>query len=130
MSPEIEALYGEIGNATADLVPDDFSQAWVFTEIFDGVYSVAVFFEAGDRSLHCLYDGLIEVKRLILELHKAFEDQKETPFTVATFWVNSQGKFRLDVGYEDVSDLGLQDNRQVKWIEKYLGPNASIGYGA
>lgn len=128
MSPKIEALYGEIGSAAVNLVPDDFSQLWVTAEIFDGVYSVAVFFETDGGNLYSIYNGLKEVKRLLLELHGAFEDQNETPFTVSTLWVNPQGKFRMDFGYEDVSDLGLQGDRQRKWIEKYLGPKASINY--
>jgi hypothetical protein len=74
------------------------------------------------------YRGLDSLEHLFIDMNAAFKKAGKPPFTQATFALSSNGKFSVDFGYDDVSDIGLSSERRSEWVRHYLGDNAEINW--
>lgn len=123
MNEQIEAYYPIIGQAFYDVLPD-FLEAWLTIEITDDFWGAEAFYTDGTATVKYLSDGLEKAEQLFRDMRKAFKETGNDPFTQATFFLDENGKFSIDFGYDDVSNFELNDERRDAWIKKYLGENA------
>lgn len=128
MTPEIEKIYEKICQIAYGIVPADFRQLWVRSEIFDGVSTTGLYYQAGSGEHHFVAEGLYELDDALNELHETIASAGEQAFSSATVRMNSEGKFSFDFGYDDVSDLEKQFEREDAWIAVYLGSDVKINY--
>jgi hypothetical protein len=126
MNAEIESLYQPIGQALMDLLPEEFQQAWLNTEQQDGVAGTDVIYQDASGAYQYINEVPEDLDMLLIELRSAYRKSGQEPWSTATFWLDGTGGFRLDVGYEDVSDFGLTGERRAAWIAKYLGAGALL----
>ena len=130
MTPEIEKTYEKICQIAYGIVPADFRQLWVRSEIFDGVSTTGLYYQASRGEHHFVTEGLYELDNALNELHEIIANSGKQAFSSATARMSSEGKFSFDFGYDDVSDLDKQFEREDAWIAAYLGPDAKINYEA
>ncbi|TBU74373.1 hypothetical protein DNK06_19610 [Pseudomonas daroniae] len=128
MTPEIEALYPEIGQELLNALPSDFRQAWATAELLDDVSGTEVFYQTQQNEYFHIYDGLDDLDDLIFNLREQFKSLKQDVWSTITVWLNEEGRFSIDFGYEDVSDLGTAGARRKDWIKKNIGEHAKINY--
>lgn len=125
MNKTIEAFYAPLGQAVYDALPE-FLDAWVTFEATDDWWGAGSFFRTADQRIRYNNEGLEAIEQIFLRMRQSFIDSGMEPFTQAVIHLNESGKFALHFGYEDVSDLGLADQRRAQWIEKVFGGNAAI----
>ncbi len=128
MNDEVEAHYPIIGQMMADLLPDDFEEAFVSFEGIDDVWSTELFYRREGGHIGYLNDGLEGIEGNLRSMRTLLKEAGQEPFSTATFTLHSSGKFSIDLGYEDVSDLGQGAKRREDWIKKYLGADAQIDW--
>lgn len=128
-TPFIESFYPKIGQAAFDAVPFEFSELWVSSEIDEDVSGTSLFVKTKDGSYR--FSGPTEeLDRLLYLMREAFVSEGKKPWSTATLWVDSEGKFSIDFGYEDISDLDYESelNRRADWIRRYLGQGVVVDY--
>lgn len=128
MTPEIEALYPEIGQEMFSALPANFKQAWATAELLDDVSGTEIFYQSQQNEHFHIYDGLDDLDDLIFNLREQFKSSNKEPWSTITVWLNEEGNFSIDFGYEDVSDLGEAGARREEWIKKTMGEHAKINY--
>ena len=121
ITDDIEACYPAIGQAAVDLVPSDFTRLWVFSEIFDGVSTTALYYRTPDNSNFAVYDGLDALDSVLNDLHDMIAAAGNETFSGATFTMEADCKFSLTYSYGDVSDLASQSERLTTWQYEHLG---------
>lgn len=126
MNAEIESLYAPIGQGLTDMLAEDFQQAWLISEQLDGVTGTDVIYQDASGRYQYINEVPEDLDMLLVQLRSAYKKAGQEPWSTATFWLAATGKFRLDLGYEDVSDLGLHGERRAAWLEKYLGAGAVL----
>jgi hypothetical protein len=129
MIPDAEDLYPAIGQALVAALPQDFATAWIRVEMLDDVWSVGVFFRPPEGALRFVSDDLDTIEDLFVTLRQRYRDGSQATWSTATFTLQADGRMKLDLGYEDVSDFGQAAVRRTAWMEKYLGGDAVIDWG-
>ncbi|HCF2456960.1 TPA: DUF600 family protein [Pseudomonas aeruginosa] len=128
MTREIEALYPQIGQAAVDAVPGNFKKLWAIAEMLDDVSGTEIFYQAENGEIYHIYDNIDELDELLFKLRKVFAGTGNEPWSSVTLTVDQDGKFSLEYGYEDVSDIGLAGERRDKWLAEHFGRDAKINY--
>jgi Immunity protein YezG-like len=126
MNDEIEALYRRIGQGVAELVGGSFHKAYVRVEMADDYGSLGAFYDPGTGEFHyatgdddALFDLFVDLRRRSIAAGMGTWSQ-------ATFAVDSAGKFSVDFGFDDISDMGLDGERRQRWMAQHLGADAPI----
>lgn len=128
MNHAIEAFYAPLGQAIFDSLPE-FLDAWVTFEATDESWGAESFFRTADQTIRYNNEQLEKIEQIFLEIKDAFIKSGLVPFTQADIHLNANGRFAINFGYEDVSDVGLSDVRRAQWIEKVFGKSAVIVWG-
>ena len=128
MTPIIESFYQPIAQAAFDCVPIDFLELWVSCEALDDVIGADIFIRSVDGSFRYTSKSIEALQKLLYEMREAFRSEGKPLWSTLTFWLNAQGKFSVDFGYEDVSDFEKELKRREAWINKYLGRDAKVNY--
>ena len=126
MNAKIESFYPKIGQLFFNILPNDFVEAWFNIEMIDDVQCYGAFFLDTHGKTICKIYELDDIVALFSDMRNEFKKSGKEPFSNATFWLTSAGKFSIDFGYEDVSDFGLASERRNKWMKKYLRPDSEI----
>jgi hypothetical protein len=126
MNDEIEALYGRIGQGVTDLVGGGFRKAYVHVEMADDYGSLGVFYDPGTNDFHFATDDDDTLFELFASLRHQSIAAGMGAWSQATFTVNSTGKFSIDFGFDDISDMGLGGERRERWMAQHLGAGARI----
>jgi hypothetical protein len=127
-TPLIESFYPRIGQAAFDAVPFEFSDLWVSSEIDEDVSGTALFVKTKDGAYR--FSGQTqELDGLMCQMREAFVSEGKKPWSTATLWMSSEGKFSIDFGYGDIDlDYEAELNRRAAWVRKYLGEGAVVDY--
>lgn len=128
MNEQIEAAYPAIAQMMADVLPDNFLEAFFRIEMLDDVWSVGMFYRDERERYRYVNEGLETIEDKFRELRDLFKAENQEPFSTSTFRLTNSGKFSIDFGYEDVSDFGMASKRREIWINKYLGNNPQIDW--
>lgn len=126
MNDEIAALYGRIGQGVIELVGGSFRKAYVRVEMADDHGSLGVFYDPGTYDFHYATDDDDTLFELFANLRRQSIAAGMGAWSQATFTVDSAGKFSIDFGFDDISDLGLGGERRERWIARHLGADARI----
>jgi hypothetical protein len=126
VNEQIEAMYGRIGRALADLIGDDCRKAFVCVEMGDDFGSLGVFAHAGDGTYQFLTDDTDTLFVLFAELRNASRAAGLGEWSQATFELSGGGRFSIQYGFDDISDLGQGSARRDAWIRQHLGPDARV----
>ncbi len=126
MTPEIEALYGRIGQAVVDCVGVPFIKSYVSIEMADDVGSVGMFVDRGDGAYEFQVDESGDLFDLFAELRERHIAAGLGAWSQATFTVDANGRFGIDFGFDDISDRGAGSARRDAWIARVLGRDAVV----
>lgn len=126
MNDEIETLYGRIGQGVADLVGGSFRKAHVHVEMADDYGSLGVFYDPGAGDFHYATDDDDTLFDLFSDLRRQHIAADMGAWSQATFTIDATGKFSIDFGFDDVSDLGQGPERRQRWMAQHLGADARI----
>jgi len=126
MDAKVEALYGRIGQALTDLVGADFKRAFARVEMAHDFGSVGVFYDPGDGAFRYLTDDDDVLFEHFADLRRACASAGMGEWSQATFALGADGKFSLQFGFDDVSDLGQGSARRDRWMKEHLGPSAKV----
>lgn len=130
MTPEIESLYGRIGQAVVDSVDPPFTKGYVSVEMADDFGSVGMFVDRGDG----LYDFEVDESGDLFDLFAELRERCITAglgaWSQATFAVEANGRFSIDFGFDDISEMGAGAARRDAWVKRVLGQDAVVRWGA
>lgn len=125
MSERVEAMYGRIGQALADLIGDG-RKAFVRVEMADDFGSLGVFADGGDGTYRYLTDDSNTLFDLFAELRNVSRAEGMGAWSQATFELAGGGRFSIQYGFDDISDLGHGSARRDAWIKQHLGSDACV----
>jgi hypothetical protein len=63
---------------------------------------------------------------LFSELRRRYREGRLGSWTQATFKLDSSGRFSIEFGFDDVTDLGKSGQRRDTWMKRELGPQAEV----
>jgi YezG-like immunity protein len=126
MNEQIEAMYGRIGQALANLIGDGYRKAFVHVEMADDFGSLGVFVDGGDGTYQYLIDDSNTLFDLFAELRNMSRTQGMGEWSQATFELNGGGRFSIQYGFDDISDLGQGSARRDAWMKQHLGSDARV----
>ena len=126
MNAQIEALYGQIGQALVNLIDDDFKKAFARVEMADDFGSVGVFYQRPDGTYKYLSDDEDALFDLFADLRQRCLAAGMGAWSQATFTLAAEGKFDLHFGFDDISDLGEGATRRDRWMKQHLGSSAQV----
>jgi len=121
MNERIESLYGKIADALYANINSSFDTAWINVEMQKDVGLLGVYFKTSDIQYFTIRPA-VTLFKLFNALWHEFIAAGQPAWSTATFTIHSDGKFSLDLGYDDVSDGRSTSLDRVKaWMKKYLG---------
>lgn len=126
MTPELDTLYPRIGQCLLDLAGEPFARGFIGVEMADDFGSVGLFVDRGDGFFHFLTDDDGTLFDLFSELRQRCIGAGLGAWSQATFALHGDGKFSIEFGHDDISDLGQGAQRRDAWIARVLGPQAQV----
>ncbi len=132
-----EEYYGVIAQLLNDFIPVKWEKIWLCAEIGDE--SVATFFYYLTEDKELLQGGTIcddfnvsndeflkfnsQLVRTLQDLNDDYVKNGQEKWTIMTFSLDSDWKFKTDYQYEDLGETSARKRRKV-WKEKYLNLDA------
>lgn len=125
---DLDEIYTEIGQELINLIPDDFKESWIRTEISEDAWSISIFYKKPIGTYGYINDDIDSLEEKIKLLHSFYKDKTSEPWSSATFHLINTFKMSLNLGYEDISDFGKSSERRETWIKNHLGEDAKIDW--
>jgi hypothetical protein len=126
MTPEVETLYPRIGQRLLDAAGEPFVRGYARVEMADDYGSVGLFVDRGDGGWRYLADDSGDLYELFGELRERCIAAGLGAWSQATFALQRDGRFSIEFGHDDISDLGAAPSRREAWVRRVLGPQASV----
>jgi uncharacterized protein (TIGR01741 family) len=135
MEKKLNEIYGKIAGTLNETIPEDWDKVIMYGEVLEGasetffnyyptgsnksVYShdIPHLFDISEDEYNQLWLRLINY---LEELHDIFIQNEQEPWTNLTFILESNGKFKIDYDYTDLSDADDVERHMI-WNYKYLG---------
>ena len=133
MNAPIANIYQEIAATLNDLIPEEWAKVHLYAEGWEG-YSTEYFyyeptsgetpvlsFEIPERfglDEEDFEDREDQLRKLALSLQQMFIEQGQDPWSNMTFVLEPSGKFYIEYGYEDMSEVDPGKQREA-WKAKY-----------
>ena len=123
MTPDVEAQYQEIATIVTENLADEWAQAWVYIEMLEDTGVASAYLERPTGTLHFIDDADLDLAlyRAFRKLRLSWSSSSGDLWSVATFTVRANGKFSIDVEYQDVSDAGQTFDRRQDWERRQFG---------
>jgi hypothetical protein len=121
---EFGEIYKKLGNHVAGALPARWQKAWVQAEIDSDNGMVACYYTtAGEATPEQLDELPFTVYKDFRDLQDAARrfDPKHV-WTTATFTLQHDGTFKIDLGYEPIP-IEAQYERRLDWEKKHLPPS-------
>lgn len=127
-------FYQEIGITLNDIIPEDWQKVYVYAEVEDDFSKVGFYYypKSNSNPVHGMeitkmfevnedyIDELRNKLALLFEgLWKEYAQNCTEVWTSMTLILEGSGEFRIDLGYEDLSEMD-DFERQIIWRYKYL----------
>lgn len=128
MNAEIEQIDPLIGQYLQLMAGSAFSTAWVRVEMTEDFGSVGVFLDRGTGTVDYLTDMEGRLFDLFSELLRRFADGGLGAWTQATFTLDNKGSFKMDLDFDDVSDLAESSVRRDAWMARVLGSQPQVNW--
>jgi len=133
MNDRIANIYQEIASTLNDLIPEEWAKVHLYAEGWEG-YSTEYFYykpatgETPVLSYHIperfgldeadFEDREDQLRKLALSLQRIINEQGQEMWSNMTFILEPNGKFHIDYGYEDMSEVDPGEQREA-WKAKY-----------
>ena len=130
----MEKTYQEIVNVLVEIIPEDWSEIYLYAEYGEGYKKVFFYYypTANEKPIYSLdipHDFKVDVenhnimRRKLYDLFEVlwmeFKEQDQEQWTLLTFILDNTGEMKIDYSYEDIADLSPTD-KQDEWEAKYL----------
>jgi len=128
-----KSIYQEIATTINDLIPEKWSKVFLYVEGWEDFSTEYFYYYPEDGGAPLLSynipdqfgldneefeDRESELAELVLSLQDVFKEQGQEPWTNLTFILNSDGKFNVEYGYEDLREVNMVEQRD-SWKAKY-----------
>ncbi|ARC67341.1 putative antitoxin YezG (plasmid) [Bacillus licheniformis] len=131
----LNPIYQKIAETVVETIPESWSKVFIYGEILEDVQKGFFYYypEGQDEPMYChnipdvfevdedeyddLWDQLIENLK---ELWYEFKNSDQEPWTSVTMMIQSDGEFKIDYDYEDLSEAN-DHIRKIIWKYKNLG---------
>ncbi len=135
----MERIYEDISRILNDLMPDDWSEIYLYTQLSDYMYTMYFFYYTNDKKKLVYsfdipknyeidedkFDDLRdELKNIFKELRNEFIKNKQEPWTNLTLFMKDNGEFKIDYSYSDISKIDPFE-QQIIWRYEVLGIDSS-----
>ena len=133
MARKAEEIYQALANQLNDLIPEQWEKVFLYVEDWDDS-STAYFFHyppegTGPVLSHDIPERFdmdpddSEMKEYKLgetglSLQRVFREEGKEPWTSFTFILEESGQFKVDYGYEDLSEVDPREQRDA-WKARY-----------
>lgn len=134
---KLDSLYGEIAQTVNEMIPKEWDEVCLYTEILDDSAEINIYYrlkgetkflyshnipEDHHVSKSIYNDFLIKLHDLFEELQQAYELINPEKWTNLTLKLDANGKFSLDLNYDDVLNQGINGSqRRAIWAYENLG---------
>ncbi|MFJ5965886.1 antitoxin YezG family protein [Bacillus sp. NPDC093026] len=134
---KLDSLYGEIAQTVNEMIPKEWDEVCLYAEILDDSAEINFYYrlkgeteflyshnipEDHHVSKSIYNDLLIKLHDLFEELQQAYELINPEKWTNLTLKLDANGKFSLDLNYEDVLNQGINGSqRRAIWAYENLG---------
>ena len=110
-------IYGEIGQILANIAPENWEKVYVYAEMGDDWGSIIPYYKLGNDFINV--EKPYKLYKLFKEYRKIFVDSGEEPWIIATFIMDSEGEFNIELDYKkrELNDMEIL----TFWKYKYLG---------
>lgn len=131
----MEKLYQQAANLVNEMIPEPWDKIYLYTEVSEDSRQVYFYYypEGQEIPIYSLditdkyeinEDKFNELDDLLYdcftELWEEFKRNKQEVWTNLTFILDNTGKFKIEFGYEDLSEADLYESKVI-WKYKYLG---------
>jgi hypothetical protein len=110
-------IYGEIGQEIANIAPEDWGKVYVYARVGEDWGTVKLYYIANNiieqiKRTHKLY-------KLFQTYYMEFVNSGEEPWIIATFIMDSEGEFNIELDYKkrELNNMEIL----TFWKYKYLG---------
>ncbi|MEJ9312263.1 antitoxin YezG family protein [Priestia megaterium] len=135
MELKLNNIYQKIADSLIEIIPEDWTEIYLYAELGEGsqtsyffyyptgneepVYShdIPEIFGVSEQVYEELWSEQLEYFR---ELANVFKENKQEPWTNLTLYLNNEGNFNVDYGYENILNIDPYE-QQVVWEYKHLG---------
>lgn len=132
---KLNHLYSEIAQTAVDFIPEDWTKVFLYGEITEDVgktyffyypdgteepvyfYNITEKFHVSEDQFTVMWRKLLRVLR---ELWIEFRNQGQEQWTSLTMIFDSEGGFKIDYDYEDLSEAD-DSERMIVWNYTHLG---------
>lgn len=131
---KLEDIYQRIAQTVVDTIPEEWIKVYIYAEVSEDVINVFFYYypDSGSSPIHSHnipmifdiaeedYETLWEqILENFEEMWSEFKNQDQESWTNLTMIFNSEGDFKVDYDYEDLSDADDYE-RRIIWKYKYL----------
>lgn len=124
----------KLATALNDIIPVQWEKVLLYSEVEEGAVTQFFYFlESSSNSyiqggdIYEKYDVsrkeyivfVSETSDIITDWHKDYSEKAGSSWTTMTFYLDSNGKFKADYGYEDLTKITL-DERRSHWEKENL----------
>lgn len=130
----MEELYQSIANVIIETIPDEWDKIYAYAEVREGYSQVYFYYYSINKSQLIYSLDIVDIFKVdkkmfrnlkyemysyFEQLWKEFKNQEQEPWTYLTFILDSNGKMKIDYGYDDVSEISPV-KKQENWKKKYF----------
>lgn len=124
----MEELYQSIANVIIETIPDEWNKIYAYSEVREG-YSQVYFYYYSTNKSQLIYSldivDIFKVDKKIFKtlkhemysyfesLWREFKNQEHEQWTYLTFILDSNGKMKIDYGYDDVSEINPVEKKEI-----------------
>ncbi|MCM2988283.1 antitoxin YezG family protein [Bacillus safensis] len=134
---KLDTLYGEIAQTINEMIPKEWEEVCLYAEILDDSAEINFYYILMDENEYRYSHNIPEDHQVsesiyneyLIKLHDLFEELQQVyelinpeKWTNLTLKLDANGKFSLDLDYEDVLNQGMfSSEREVIWAYEHIG---------
>jgi uncharacterized protein (TIGR01741 family) len=140
----IEKYYTKIAEKIDCIIHEEWSKVYIYSEVLKDVVKVYFYYFSKNDDSQPIYSqnmpelfgidenefdmSLLHLADCFRELWQEFINNEQEPWTNITFILESNGKFKIDYDYTDLSEASPRE-QHIIWKYKYLGIMPKNEYG-
>ncbi|URZ03552.1 antitoxin YezG family protein [Clostridium felsineum] len=133
---KMSGIYGQIANMLVEMIPDKWSEIYLYAEVLKDSSEVYFYFNSVTRediiyshTIPEIYkvdeniyeDLLMELNDIVEELNREYKENNENIWTNLTLILNNSGKFNIKFNYDDILKSKFSSGeRQIIWEYEVL----------
>ncbi|SDZ06500.1 immunity protein YezG family protein [Thermoactinomyces sp. DSM 45892] len=128
-------IFKQMVDVIADMIPESWEQVYLYGEVIEGAQAVFFYYYPENNSQPVYSENIPELFpvssdkyrkwrhqfiNLLVELNNEFKRNEQELWTNITLHWTSQGKFKIEYNYDDLTDVSLFEQKTI-WVYKHLG---------